>query len=154
MMSSNMKNDPRYCYIEDIQDLLKPEWVDRQGVKVKTNRILNRRAMDYMSGPMEMYCTLPKRTYEYLKKENRWVTAQEIRSLALGVGFIDSDVNRMFEEFLDHHPQVGSVYQGAPHNAYDVQEVPGYVGTIYKWYDMTPDELSRNQQALDAFDAL
>ena len=149
-----MIQDNRYCYIKDIENTIKPSWENKHGVTVKTKNIREHKAMDHLDGPMEMYCTLPKRTYEYLKKENRWVSAEEIREKAINAGFNKGDVKRMCDEFLDHHAQVGSMYQGEKKDKYDTQEVPNHVGMIYHWWNMTPAELARNKQALEAFDAL
>jgi len=143
-----------YCLIKDIEELLKPRFVDDYGILRITKKIREKRAIDFFTTHMELYCSLPERTEEYLKKEDRWVPESEIKKIALRAGFDESHVDRMFTTYLAHHKQIGSVHQSAPKNEYEHQEVPGYVGMIYKWHDMTPEEIADNQRGLDAFDAL
>ena len=143
-----------YCLIRDIKSLLKTTFENKHGETVWTSKILDERAIDHLDGPFDLYCSLPTRTEEYLRKKGVWVSKKELEERITPLGYDNEHMQYLFTQYLAHHKQIGSLHQSAPKNEYENQEVPGYVGMIYKWHDMTPEEIADNQRGLDAFDAL
>jgi hypothetical protein len=149
-----MSAKTKYCLIRDIEGLLKNTFINKHDVVVWKNKILNDRAIDHLDGPIEMYCSLPERTEKYLETKGTWVGEKELRRKIAPFDFDKEHVDYLFDEYLEHHGCIGAVYQMKSKNAYEEQLLPGYVGKIYKWHPMTPAEIARNKEALDAFDAL
>ena len=77
--------------------------------------------------------------YEYLKKENAWVSRSVLARKAEDRKFSTEDIKNA-EIVLSNIENIGSVYENGE--------------TLLRWYDMTEKEMERNRTALKAFDEL
>lgn len=88
------------------------------------------------------------RIKSYLTTKNEWVHTDQIYVLARQHGYQQDAIKRSLNT-ISHTPPFASYFSTG-----DDTKEPRARGTWYRWHNMTPAELTRNQQGLDAFDAL
>ena len=84
----------------------------------------------------------------YLQKQADWTHTDQIFVLAGRNGYTSKAVSSALNT-ISHTPPYASWYVSSGDT-----KANRVSGTYYRYWDMTPEELARNQQALDAFDAL
>ena len=84
----------------------------------------------------------------YLEREGDWVSERLIGAQATNHGSTFDATTKALNT-ISHTPPYASWYVSP-----DDTKANRVSGTYYRYWDMTPDELARNQQALDAFDEI
>ena len=84
---------------------------------------------------------------------SQWVPAPLLYSLASSKGYSHDDIKRTLSEVSHTPPYASWSVNADDHHATKEAGVTG-AGVYYKKQPMTPAELERNHEALDAFDAL